>query len=90
MTNSSNEKNTQFYGQVQSILSELNSKYIYILMGDFNAKVGSDNTRYKEVIGKHGLGEMSENRKLFADTCALFAIGGTIYVHRDIHKGTWV
>lgn len=28
MTNNINEKKTQFYNQVQSILSELNSKYI--------------------------------------------------------------
>ena len=30
-------------------------------MGDFNAKIGSDNTGYDEVMGRQGLGEMNEN-----------------------------
>ena len=51
---SNNEKKIQFYNQLESILSELNSKDINILMGDFNAKVGSDNTGYEEVIENMG------------------------------------
>ena len=63
-----------------------------ILLGDFNAKVGFDNTGYEEIMGKHGTGNMNENGELFADTCAHFSyvIGGTVFAHRNIHKGTWV
>ena len=42
-----------------------------ILMGDFNAKIGSDNTGYEDIMGTHGLGQMNENGERFADLCAL-------------------
>ena len=38
-----------------------------ILMGDFNAKIGEDNSRYEEVMGTHGLGKMNENGEIVAD-----------------------
>ena len=39
-------------------------------MGDFNAKVGSDNHNHDEVMGIHGLGKMNENGFTFANICA--------------------
>ena len=61
-------------------------------MGDFNAKIGSDNTGYDEVMGRHGLGEMNENGERFADACVLnnMVIGGSVFPHKRIHKATWV
>nr|KAG5692151.1 hypothetical protein BaRGS_020699 [Batillaria attramentaria] len=60
-----------------------------ILMGDFNAKIGSDNTGYEDTMGPHGLGQMNENGERFADFCALnqLVIGGSIFPHKRIHKG---
>nr|KAG5698764.1 hypothetical protein BaRGS_032183 [Batillaria attramentaria] len=62
-----------------------------ILMGDFNAKIGSDNTGYEDTIRTHGLGQMNENGERFADFCALnqLVIGGSIFPHKRIHKATW-
>nr|KAG5700998.1 hypothetical protein BaRGS_022709 [Batillaria attramentaria] len=62
-----------------------------ILMGDFNAKIGSDNTGYENTMGTLGLGQMNENGERFADFCALnqLVIGGSIFPHKRIHKATW-
>ena len=92
-TNDSEEEmKDEFYNQLQTILDKCPERDVTILMGDFNAKVGEDNTGYEEVMGTHGLGEMSENGERFADTCALnkLVIGGSIFPHRRIHKATWV
>ena len=35
-----------------------------ILMGNFNAKIGSDNSGYEVVMGRQGLGKMNENGEL--------------------------
>ena len=35
--------------------------------GDFNAKIGGNNSRYQHLMGKHGLGKMNENREPLAD-----------------------
>ena len=58
--NSDEEVKEQFYEQLQGILMELNSRDINVLLGDFNAKIGTDNTGYERVMGTHGLGEMNE------------------------------
>ena len=70
----------------------MKDKDINILMGDFNAKVGSDNRGYEEVMGQHALREMNENGERFAALCGLndLAIGGSIFAHKRIHKATWV
>ena len=60
-------------------------------MGDFNTKIGVDNTGYDDIMGTQGLGVMNENGEHFADLCALnqLVIGGNIFPHKRIHKATW-
>ena len=60
-------------------------------MGDLNAKTGSDNQEYENVIGVHGLGVMNDNGERF-DACAAnnIVIGGSVFPHKRIHKTTWV
>ena len=62
-------------------------KDITILLGDMYAKVGNENTGYEQVMGKHGLGTMNENGKLFANFCANYNLvtGGTIFPHKKCH-----
>ena len=54
------------------------------MTGDFNAKIGTDNTGYEGTMGTYGLGQMNENGERFADLCALnqLVIGGSIFPHK--------
>ena len=63
-----------------------------ILKGDFNAKIGANNTGYEEVMGRQGLGTMNKNSDMSADLCALkrLIIGGCVFPHRRTHKATWI
>ncbi|VDP12342.1 unnamed protein product, partial [Schistosoma margrebowiei] len=81
----------QFYNRVQSIIEKCPTKDLTILMGDFNAKVGTDNTGYEDIMGRHRLGERNENGERFANLCAFnkLVIGGTIFPHKRIQKTTW-
>nr|KAG5711924.1 hypothetical protein BaRGS_026365 [Batillaria attramentaria] len=65
------EKKDDFYQQLQTVIDRGGAKDMTILMGDFNAKIGSDNTGYENTMGTHGLGQMNENGERFADFCAL-------------------
>ena len=38
-------------------------------MGDFNAKLRNDKTGYREIMGRHGVGDINENGKHLADFC---------------------
>jgi hypothetical protein len=60
-------------------------------MGDLNAKKGTDNTGYKDIMGAHGLEQMNNKGERFADMCTLnqLVIGGSIFPHKCIHKVTW-
>ena len=49
-------------------------------MGDFNAKIGSDNRGYEEIMGQQGLGEMNDNGERFAD---LFATSHLVINRRE-------
>ena len=86
------EKKEDFYNKLQTVLDKMKEKDVTILMGDFNAKIGSNNRGYEEVMGTHGIGEMNENGEMFADLCSFnrLIIGGSVFPHRRIHKATWV
>ena len=59
-----------------------------ILMGDMNAKLGTDNAEREREMAQNGLGEMNENGELLADFCAAnsLVIGGTLF-HTSV--ATW-
>lgn len=66
---SEDEDKDQFYSRLQNILGKFPDKHIIILLGDFNAKIGIDDTGYKQVMRTHGLGTVNENKERFADVC---------------------
>ena len=61
-----------------------------VIMGDFNAMSGSNNTVFEEIMGKEGLDEMNENGLNLANFCDTFdmVIGGNVFKHKRIHKAT--
>ena len=63
-----------------------------IIMSDFNAKIGSDNTGREQVMGRHGEGRINANGELFVNMRAFnsMVIGGSIFPHKRLHKVTWV
>uniref|UniRef100_A0A336M488 CSON002588 protein n=1 Tax=Culicoides sonorensis TaxID=179676 RepID=A0A336M488_CULSO len=87
-----NEIKEAFYDVLNSTLASVPKRDLLILMGDFNAKVGSDNDAIEHVIGKHGVGEMNENGELLVECCGLnsLKIGGTMFPHKKCHKVSWV
>ena len=48
------EEKEEFYDTLQSIIDKVPKKDLVIIMGDFNAKIGRDNTGREQVMGRHG------------------------------------
>ena len=91
-TNQADEEEKEtFYLQLQSVIRKVSSHDMLIVGGDFNAKIGSDNSQFESCMGKFGLGEMNENGLLLADFCQenSLVIGGSLFRHKDVHKYTW-
>ena len=57
-------------------------------MGDFNAKIGSDNSGKELIMGTQTLGEINENGKLFSDLWAFndLVITGSAFPHKKIQN----
>ena len=82
----------QFYEQLQAVISKVPKRDLTILLGDLNAKIGSDNSGLEQVMGKHGIGTMNDNGRRFTEFCAFnsLVIGGSLFPHKHVHKATWI
>ena len=91
-TNDSNEDVKEEFYSILSTIFNCPRPNITIMMGDFNAKIGSNNRGYEEIKGQHGLREMNDNGERFTDLCALsnLVIEGSVFQHKRIYKATWV
>ena len=86
------EAKEEFYARLQTVIDKAPTRDLKILMGDMNAKIGTDNSGKELIMGTEALGNMNENGEMFTDFCAFndLVIGGSVYPHKDIHKATWV
>ncbi|XP_063691186.1 uncharacterized protein LOC134823581 [Bolinopsis microptera] len=82
----------KFYRTLTDTFDGLPRHDIKLLLGDFNAKVTSGRYGSEAVIGGESLHSSSnDNGTRLVDFCATnqLVIGGTLFEHKNIHKGTW-
>ena len=62
-----------------------------VLMGDFNAHVGTDTNTWKGVIGKRGVTGLNYNGRYLLQLCCSngLRIMNTFFQHKEVHKYTW-
>ena len=77
----SDEDKDTFYELLQKEIDATSLHDVLIVLGDANAKVGSDNTGWEGTIGSEGLGVMNDNGIRFTSLCAKnsLVIGGTCF-----------
>jgi hypothetical protein len=51
-------------------MDKINRRDIIIVIGDMNAKVGTENEGLEQIMRRHGLGEIKENGELLTEFCA--------------------
>jgi len=78
----------KFYQRLLETTTAVQKRDAIIVMGDMNAKFGSNNEGVEHVMGRYGIGNMNENGKLFSELCAScdLIIGGTVSPHKTCHK----
>jgi len=81
----------KFYQQLHETIPTVQKRDVIIVVGDMNAKIGSNNEGLEHVMGRHEIGNMSENGELFSELCAScdLIIEGKVF-HKTCHKVSWV
>jgi endonuclease/exonuclease/phosphatase family metal-dependent hydrolase len=85
------EEKAESYSKLERICSRAPKYDLLVIMGDFNAKVGREESRHK-VSGKYSLHEHSNENGSFLVQFAIrtnFYIKSTAFPYKTIHMGTW-
>jgi endonuclease/exonuclease/phosphatase family metal-dependent hydrolase len=87
----SDDSKDSFYDKLEQVLDHFPKYHTKILLGDFNAKLGTEDT-FKSTIGNESLHEDSKDngvRVVNFATSKNLVVKSTMFSHQNIHKYTW-
>jgi hypothetical protein len=87
----SDDSKDSFYEELEKVFNHFPKYHTKILLGDFNAKLGREDT-FKLMIGNESLHEDSNDngvRVVIFATSKNLVVKSTMFPHRNIHKYTW-
>lgn len=89
---SSDEAKDEFYESLDLALRTVPINDKILLIGDFNAHVGSSSSVWNGTLGKHGIAKMNSNGLRLLTLCSehQLCITNTVFQPPNIHKGTWM
>ena len=76
MTNPDEVKD-QFYSDLDSAIASVPPADKLILLGDFNARVGTNTSAWPGIVGPHGVGNCNSNGLLLLQKCAIHSLSIT-------------
>ena len=85
------EAKDELYSQLETAIREIPPSAHLYLLGDFNARIGSDFTSWPRCIGHFGVGKLNENgqrlleQSSFHDLC----ITNTFFTAKPHHRVSW-
>ena len=81
----------KFYQALQAVVRQIPERYMVMVLGDFNARVGNDVETWRGILGKFGPAEQNEKGMRLLDFCALndLVVTNTLFQHRPCHQHTW-
>ena len=85
------EKKEEFYHEISSLCRKVPPNDKLIILGDFNARVGTDFNTWKS-LGQHGVGKLNSNGLMLLQFCTEFnlLVSNTIFKQKDTRKFTWM
>ena len=81
----------KFYHQLDDKVKETPTNDALYLLGDFNARVGAEDTLWPSVLGKHGIGKTNDNGQRLLEFCSFhhLCITNTFFKNKDLYKASW-
>ena len=89
---SDDEVKDRFYAQLNDIIQAIPREDKIILLGDFNARVGSSHHLWEGVLGRHGVGKCNDNGLRLLTFCSQhhLTITNTMLQLQNKFKTTWM
>lgn len=86
------EDKDQFYQALDETLNHIPRNDKIVLLGDFNARVGSNSHTWGGVIGNHGIGNVNSNGLRLLNLCAEhdLTITNTVFQQKNKYKTSWM
>ncbi|XP_035688750.1 SCO-spondin-like [Branchiostoma floridae] len=81
----------QFYEQLDELISSCQKDEPLFLLGDFNARVGTDHESWPTCLGHHGIGRMNGNGQRLLELCSYhnLCITNSFFECKPQHKVSW-
>ena len=81
----------KFYDDLDAAYKLCGSQEMKIVMGDLNAKLGTEQDPLREVVGRYGVGSRNERGDMWVDWCMThdLVIMNTWFEHHKRHLYTW-
>nr|VZH92149.1 unnamed protein product [Spirometra erinaceieuropaei] len=81
----------KFYEDLHALLATVSKADKLIVLGDFNARVGTDHTAWRGVLGPHGINGSNDNGLRLFRTCAehRLILTNTFFCLPEREKATW-
>jgi hypothetical protein len=88
----SQEEKDLFYEQLSSMVDAVPFRHRLFILGDFNARVGVDQTLWHKVLGRHGVGKENANGTLLLEFCTehKLVITNTVFQQANKLKTSWM
>ena len=88
--NAGEEDKDGFSYSLQMTVDDVPQHDVLLLLGDLSARVGCNNENREGVMGKNGVGELTNNGERVINLCEEnnHIIGSTLFTHGNIHKLT--
>jgi len=88
---SSAETKDQFYEELDTTIRDIPAMEQLYLLGDFNARVGSDRDSWPSCIGHFGIGKMNENGQRLLELCSYhdLCITNTFFATKPHRRVSW-
>ncbi|VDL85310.1 unnamed protein product [Schistocephalus solidus] len=82
----------KFYEDLHILLATVPMAHKFIVLGDFNARVGRDHAAWQGLLGPHGLDSCNDNGLLLLRTCAehRLLLTNTFFRLPTREKATWM
>ena len=89
---SSDDDKEVFYDQLNGVIKEVPAANKLLLLGDFNARVGTDHESWDGVLGHHGVGNENTNGTMLLSLCTRheLTITNTLFNQEEQFITTWM